>query len=160
MDCNSPSGSSVPGISQGRILEWLPLESSQLKHWTPVSCFGRHGFFGTEPPGKPKIDIELVSFASLKLSDTNLWGPVWNLTVAQMVVSFTVFYVGFCFTESTCFLSWQNARIWECLLRVALLLMCLSNSGSPCWNRIVDSDRKFSLYVWDLSCDHDHFGEL
>ena len=41
MDCNPP-GSSVPGIFQVRILEWVVLSSSkryfQLRDWTQVSC--------------------------------------------------------------------------------------------------------------------------
>ena len=41
MDC-SPSGSSVHGISQARILEWVAISfsrgSSQPKDWTYVSC--------------------------------------------------------------------------------------------------------------------------
>ena len=39
------SGSSVPGISQARILEWVAIsysrESSQPRDWTHVSCFDR-----------------------------------------------------------------------------------------------------------------------
>ena len=61
VDC-SPPDSSVHGISQARILEWVATSffrgSSQLRHQTRVSCkspslAGR--FFTTEPPGKPKI---------------------------------------------------------------------------------------------------------
>ena len=43
MDC-SPSGSSVYGISQARILEWVAISfsrgSSQLRDWIHVSCIG------------------------------------------------------------------------------------------------------------------------
>ena len=59
MDC-SLSGSSVHGISQTRILEWLPFPSpgdlSQpgIEHMSP-SLAGR--FFITEPPGKPQTCI-------------------------------------------------------------------------------------------------------
>ena len=56
MDCTLP-GSSVHGIFQARILEWIAISfskrSSQLRDQTCVSCvscFG--GFFTTEPPGK------------------------------------------------------------------------------------------------------------
>ena len=49
-------GSSVHGIFQARILEWVAIpfsrESSQPRDQTLVSCItGR--FFTTEPPGKP-----------------------------------------------------------------------------------------------------------
>ena len=43
MSC-SPAGSSVHGISQARILEWIDIffsrESSRLRGWTHVSCIG------------------------------------------------------------------------------------------------------------------------
>ena len=55
MDC-SPLGSSVQGILQERILEWVAIspsrESSKWRNWTWVSCIAG-GFFTTEPPGKP-----------------------------------------------------------------------------------------------------------
>ena len=44
-DCSSPS-SSVHGIFQARILEWVAIYSSrgssQTRDWTPVSCFSLH----------------------------------------------------------------------------------------------------------------------
>ena len=57
MDC-SPPGSSVHGILQARILEWvaIPLSrgSSQPKDQTCVSCTVG-GFFTSEPLGKPSL---------------------------------------------------------------------------------------------------------
>ena len=58
--CNSmdysPPGSSVQGISQARILEWVAIsfstEFSQTRDWTHISCLAG-GIFTTEPPGKP-----------------------------------------------------------------------------------------------------------
>ena len=54
MDC-SPSGSSVHGILQARILEWVAMPScrasSQPRDQTQVSCTA--GRF-SEPPGNPK----------------------------------------------------------------------------------------------------------
>ena len=48
-------GSSVHGISQVRILEWVAISlsrgSSLPRDQTHISCLG--GFFTTEPPGKP-----------------------------------------------------------------------------------------------------------
>ena len=54
----SPPGSSVHGILQARILEWVAMpssrRSSQPRDQTQVSHFvGR--FFTAEPPGKPFI---------------------------------------------------------------------------------------------------------
>ena len=46
MDC-SPPGSSVPGISQARILEWVAIFFSRRSS----ALAGR--FFTTKPPGKP-----------------------------------------------------------------------------------------------------------
>ena len=59
MDCRPP-GSSVHGIFQARILEWVAIsysrESSQPRdqiHLSDVSCI-TGGFFTTESPGEPK----------------------------------------------------------------------------------------------------------
>ena len=55
MDCSLP-GSSVHGISQARVLEWVPFPSpgdlpgSGIK---PMSSASADGFFAAEPPGKP-----------------------------------------------------------------------------------------------------------
>ena len=52
----SPPGSSVHGILQARILEWVAMPSSRGSSWprdqTCISCIAA-GFFTTEPPGKP-----------------------------------------------------------------------------------------------------------
>ena len=51
-----PLGSTVHGLSQARILEWVAMPSfrgsSQPRDLTRVSCLAG-GFFTTEPPGKP-----------------------------------------------------------------------------------------------------------
>ena len=58
MDC-SPPGSSVPGVLQARILQWVAVsssrESSLLRALIHVSCDSciAGGFFTAEPPGKP-----------------------------------------------------------------------------------------------------------
>ena len=53
---SSPPGSSVHGISQARILEWVVISSSPGSFWsrdqTQISCIAG-GFFTTESPGKP-----------------------------------------------------------------------------------------------------------
>ena len=52
----SPAGSSVHGISQARVLEWVAIYfsrgSSQPRDPTQVSCIAGR-FFTAEPPGKP-----------------------------------------------------------------------------------------------------------
>ena len=56
MDC-SPPGSSVHGISQARVLEWVAISFSWGSSWPSdrahISCLAGR-FFTTEPPGKPK----------------------------------------------------------------------------------------------------------
>ena len=63
MDCNLP-GSSVHGILQARILEWVAMSfsrgSSQPRDWIHVFYIAG-GFFTTEPPGKPKRVLELTN---------------------------------------------------------------------------------------------------
>ena len=58
MDC-SPPGSSVHGISQARILDWVAISSSRgssRPRIKPVSPALAGGFFTIEPPGKPMPD--------------------------------------------------------------------------------------------------------
>ena len=49
MDYSPPPGSSVQGILQARILEWVALlfsrQSSQLRDWTLVSCIAKSLWF-------------------------------------------------------------------------------------------------------------------
>ena len=62
MDC-SPPGSSVHGIFQARILEWVTISSSrgssQPRDRTQVSCIAS-GFFTAEPSGKPPGMVLLI----------------------------------------------------------------------------------------------------
>ena len=55
MDCGPP-GSSMHGISQARILEWVTIFSSRgssQPQGRTASRASAGGFFITEPPGKP-----------------------------------------------------------------------------------------------------------
>ena len=60
---SSPPGSSVHGISQARILEWVAISfsraSSRPRDQTHVPCLAG-GFFTTEPPGKPISVIDTI----------------------------------------------------------------------------------------------------
>ena len=64
MDCGLP-GSSVQGISQARMLEWVAISfsrgSSQSRDWIHVACLAGK-FFTIEPPGKPKSKILLPKY--------------------------------------------------------------------------------------------------
>ena len=72
MDC-SPPGSSIHGILQARILEWVAISfsrgSSQCKNQTRVSHIASRGFLTSEPPGKPKRH-SLISDLDLALCHT------------------------------------------------------------------------------------------
>ena len=74
MDC-SPPGSSVHGIFQARILEWVAISSSrgtsQSGNQTRISCMAG-GFFTTDPPGNPCITCSSVQFSHSVMSNS-LW---------------------------------------------------------------------------------------
>ena len=67
----SPPGSSVHGILQARILEWMATPSSRRSSrsmdWTHLSCVFciAGGFFTAEPLGKPTVFLLLKHQASL-----------------------------------------------------------------------------------------------
>ena len=59
MDCNPP-GSSVHGISQPRMQEWVAISFSRGFSWPGIqlaSPASASGFFTTEPPGKPSTCV-------------------------------------------------------------------------------------------------------
>ena len=62
MDC-SPPDSSIHGILQARILEWVAIPffrgSSQPRGQTQVSCIAG-GFFTTQLPGKPESSSQVA----------------------------------------------------------------------------------------------------
>ena len=101
-DC-SPPGSSVHGILQVRMLEWLAISfsrgASQPRDGNCVSCnsFIAGGFFTAEPPGKPIIsyshqviqqifrtyssyteNVYTVISLSLCIPLPNLWQPLFH----------------------------------------------------------------------------------
>ena len=65
MDCSLP-GSSVHGILQGRVLQWVAIPfsrgSSQPRDQTQVSCTAGR-FLPSEPPGKPLLILSKSIFA-------------------------------------------------------------------------------------------------
>ena len=78
MDCNL-LGSSVLGILQARILEWVAMlsrGSSIPRNQTCVSCITR-GFFPTESPGKPRTADRNSNFFFLNESNIrDLWDDI------------------------------------------------------------------------------------
>ena len=77
----SPSGSSVCGILQARILEWVGISSSRVSSWLrnqtqSPALAGR--FFTTELPKKPQSFCGIILFVHLIL--------VWNLfTIGKLI---------------------------------------------------------------------------
>ena len=70
-DCSLP-GSSVRGISQARVLEWVSVSSSRgssrpkdQTHLSYISCITRRVLYHVVPPGKPPLGSETLRFLSL-----------------------------------------------------------------------------------------------
>ena len=68
MDC-SPPGSSVHGIFQARILEWIAMPPSRRSSWprnqtlvSGISCTGRWVLYTSSPPGKPPKTNHISAF--------------------------------------------------------------------------------------------------
>ena len=78
-DCSLP-GSSIPGISQAGILEWVAIFFSRVfswpRDWTHVSCLAG-GFFTTESPGKLSFFFIMLikTFPQLKFLFMSLCTP-------------------------------------------------------------------------------------
>ena len=74
MDCSLP-GSSVHGIFQARILEWVAISfsrgSSQLRDWTLVSCIGGRRF-----PIWATREAALIASLYYLRKKANLWESV------------------------------------------------------------------------------------
>ena len=77
IDCNPP-GSSVHGILQARILEWVVMPCSRVssghRDRTNVCCIAG-GFFTTEPPRKPK---RMLEHAASSYSRGSSWLRDWT----------------------------------------------------------------------------------
>ena len=95
MDSSLP-GSSVCGILQTRILEWVAISSSRgssrPRDWTRVSCtsFFASGFFTAEPPGK--LWRTVWRFLK-KLKAELLYGPaipLWGIDLEKFVAVLTI----------------------------------------------------------------------
>ena len=82
MICSLP-GSSVHGILQARILEWIAMPSSSRasrpRDGTWVSCIAG-GFFITEPRGKPQGRVYNLSNPTLDLQSSPYLISVQSLT--------------------------------------------------------------------------------
>ena len=101
MDC-SPPGSSVRGILQARILEWVAISSSRGPSWSrDPTCISCVSCIGTMPPGKPVTHVNPGLPVPPTLPPTLL---------SPLGVHVFVLYVSFCFTNRfvcTVFLDWH-----------------------------------------------------
>ena len=75
MDC-SPPGSSVHGISQARVLEWVAMSyqgnfQTQGRNWSLAFPALTGEFFTTEPPGKPYISQRLEKIVTTLCKESN-----------------------------------------------------------------------------------------
>ena len=86
LDC-SPTGSSVRGIFQARILEWIAMPSSWPRDWTCISwvfCIASRSFT-SEPLGKPfhlfYTYVSLAKVITLSPCGSRLAGKSENVTI-------------------------------------------------------------------------------
>ena len=115
MDYSSP-GSSVHGILQARLLEWVAMPSSRGSSWsrdqTHVSCGYciAGGFFTAEPPGKLHI--------SQKTSEFNSSIVYISLSMTTPLQSFHIDFVIVlrCCLQMTHFSSSDCANPFTCIL--------------------------------------------
>ena len=91
IDCNPP-GSSVHGIFQARILDWVAISFSRGPSWprnqTHVSCTAGR-FFTTEPPGKTRWRVKTGNF-QLNYSDANLPNTTVQLSQLPFKITFAL----------------------------------------------------------------------
>ena len=135
MDCNPPD-SSIHGISQARILEWVAISfsrgSSQPGEWTQVSCFAG------SPLHCRQILYQLSHFPGLPVH----WQPPWNLERLPYSLNFLPNFSSLCqnlasavITKkkmlsqtycSNCYYIQSTGYLWHCpqfpLLKCSLLL--------------------------------------
>ena len=130
MDC-SPSGSSIYGISQARILEWLPsatpgdLPKAGIETASPVSPVLAGGYFTAMLPGKPISSIQLLSYVWL-------FAIPWTAWEAHICVYIYIFFRFF--SEKR----WSHYRLSQYIESSSLCY-----TVGPCWLLYVYS----SLYV-------------
>ena len=120
---HSPPGSSVHGILQTRILEWVAMLSSRGSSWprdrTCISCiFCFAGeFFTAEPLGKPLLDLRRISF-SISLWSINMMLAIdFNVDALDKVdksssFSENIFYHYVCWILSSAFFKSIDMIMW------------------------------------------------
>ena len=88
MDC-SPPGSSVHGIFQARIQEWVSMPFSgnlpdpEIELTSLASPALAGGFFTTKPPGKPQYRIYIpILISSISVSSMSIYASYVSISVS------------------------------------------------------------------------------
>ena len=139
VNCSSPS--SVHGILQARILEWVAIpfsrRSSWTRDWTWVSCIvGR--FFILEPPGKPQRTVSLMLNNIIPHGHFNHFrkSPSDHLPVSKI----TLFWLNFwLLLEYRYFLFWHK---WDITLPLEKVMDICSHCFSPFSSGTISQDDK------------------
>ena len=121
----SPPGSSVRGILQARILEWIAIPSSRgslrPRGWTRISYIYLHWQAGSLPlvrPGKPMIP----------------------LTYLQLTMKFYASFSYLFLSVRNALLSFQSLESWpKCCLLSKDLLTSLKGCDGCCWSSFPDT---------------------
>ena len=158
MDC-SPPGSSVYGILQARILEWVAIPSSRgaswPRDWTHISCGScfAGGFFTAEPPAKPMV-LYIFIGKNLHIKEpvsSNSCSRVnctWKNAVRENSIR--------CDQEITCFKPLRFLRV-ACLQQLSLIILTQwinptfteGQHVSMCANQEVSlQENQAKIYCW------------
>ena len=92
MDC-SPPGSSVHGISQARILEWVAISFPRgsfgpgIEPGSLVSPALAGGFFTTAPPGKPQTNLQSNIYFNILTFTNQFRSLLWVSLYLEIFVS-------------------------------------------------------------------------
>ena len=137
IDCSWP-GSSVHGILQARILEWVAVSSSRGSSWprdwpaAPVSPALAGGFLTTPLPEKPKLKVVYENFLmrnpNMRVlsweNHSSTWSFIFfpNILIASQINGMLL-----------------EARIWQCLSLCWAQSKCLINTCQSV-------DRMFKLF--------------
>ena len=123
-DCNPP-GSSVHGILQTRILEWVAIPflkgSSKFRNRTEFSCTAGR-FFTTEPPGKPTLSIKEFYFSQQKKKRERKKEEKVNRKNSYWAESWEHMDVSICFIHSNFFCSALDGLYHNFQLALLLIL--------------------------------------
>ena len=129
----SPSGSSVHGISQTRILEWIATPFSrgyvQPRNWTRFSGIGRwiffFFFFTTEPPGKP-----ILKSVNAQIFNNRTVNKLWFIITMDYYGSMKVNKLQL---PAITYMTSIGSKAYDPWISLAVLLLrlCTSTAGEP-----------------------------